>query len=271
MEELSIVSVNCKSLRSNMKFINELCNTNDIVLLQETWLLPSDLQILDSIHSDFLSVATSAVDTSSAIIVGRPYGGAAILYKKSLKVSANIQTDTPRLVAVEVTLRNNEPILIVCVYLPTCKTDNFDEYAECLGKVHGIIENSNCNSCLILGDFNAHPSSSFGRELSSFCTEYRYEQIDQKFLPADSYTYLSDAHGTTSWLDHCLATETISKCVENVSIDYSTTWTDHRPLKILLKVQGLTKFAIPENKTPNQYAWKPRSLLQTKHYTNNIV
>ena len=44
------------------------------------WLIPDDLYLLNTVHSDFLAYGQSAVDLSTDILVGRPYGGTAILY-----------------------------------------------------------------------------------------------------------------------------------------------------------------------------------------------
>jgi len=57
-----------------------------IVCIQEHWLLPNELCILSNIHNDLYSVGSSAVDISSGILVGRPYSGTAILYRKSLAI-----------------------------------------------------------------------------------------------------------------------------------------------------------------------------------------
>jgi hypothetical protein len=48
--------------------------------LQEHWLLPNELGLLANTHCDFYGVGNSAVDICSDILVGRPYGGTAILY-----------------------------------------------------------------------------------------------------------------------------------------------------------------------------------------------
>lgn len=73
---------------------------NDLILLQETWLLPTDLHFLNTIHESFNSVSTSAVDITQGTLIGRPYGGTAILYKNTLKCIA-IECDNPRLCAID--------------------------------------------------------------------------------------------------------------------------------------------------------------------------
>ena len=83
-ECLKLCSFNCRSIKNCYPVIADLCNVHDIVLLQEHWLLPDELTVLHNIHSDFHSHALSAVDVSSNILTGRPYGGTAILYHLSL-------------------------------------------------------------------------------------------------------------------------------------------------------------------------------------------
>ena len=72
LRDISVCSFNCRGFKNSLHTIHELCNNHDIVLLQEHWLLPCDLALLNTVHSDFLSTGLSAVDISSNILVGRP-------------------------------------------------------------------------------------------------------------------------------------------------------------------------------------------------------
>jgi hypothetical protein len=49
--------------------------TNHFMLLEETWLLPNEIDYLSSVHSDFYACGQSSVDISNNILIGRPYGG----------------------------------------------------------------------------------------------------------------------------------------------------------------------------------------------------
>jgi len=102
MEEhkLSICSFNCQSVKSSLTEVYELCERSDLVLLQEHWLLPGELACLNDIHKDFLSTRHSAVDVSKSVLVVRPYGGTAILYRKDLagRVST-VETSDSRITA----------------------------------------------------------------------------------------------------------------------------------------------------------------------------
>ena len=76
---LRIVTFNCRSVKNSMHDVTRLCETHDTVCLQEHWLLPNELCLLNNIHSDFYGVGSSAVDITTDVLVGRPYGGTAIL------------------------------------------------------------------------------------------------------------------------------------------------------------------------------------------------
>ncbi|CAH2101644.1 unnamed protein product [Euphydryas editha] len=79
----SLVTFNCRSLKRSVEGVRQLCKKADIIALQETWLLPHDLTYLASIDADFGSTGTSAVDTSNGVLVGRPHGGVALLWRKN--------------------------------------------------------------------------------------------------------------------------------------------------------------------------------------------
>lgn len=61
-----------------MEEVRQLCKRADIVALQETWLCPHDLPLLNTVDKDFGCTGISAIDTSSGPLIGRPYGGVAL-------------------------------------------------------------------------------------------------------------------------------------------------------------------------------------------------
>jgi len=42
------------------------------------WLLPFDLDVLNHVHDSWLGLGNSAVDISTQVLIGRPFGGRAI-------------------------------------------------------------------------------------------------------------------------------------------------------------------------------------------------
>jgi len=84
LTNISLCTLNCRSVKNSVVEISSLCNDYDIVFLQEHWLLPHDLDFLATIHPDYLAVGQSAVDIDKDVLVGRPYGGTGILYNRKL-------------------------------------------------------------------------------------------------------------------------------------------------------------------------------------------
>ena len=59
---LRLATFNCRSVKNCFPELYRLCDSHDFVLLQEHWLLPPELGMLNSVHPDFVSYAQSAVD-----------------------------------------------------------------------------------------------------------------------------------------------------------------------------------------------------------------
>ena len=81
---LKLVTFNCKNIKRSVEYVRKLCRSADIVALQETWLMPHDIHFLNDIDDSFSFTGKSAVDTSTGVITGRPYGGVALLWRKAV-------------------------------------------------------------------------------------------------------------------------------------------------------------------------------------------
>ena len=102
-----LASFNCAGVKPKLPYISSLCDQADIVFLQETWLMPHELSVLNSVHQDFNKHSISAVDTEQSILISRPYGGLTILYRKHLNISGSvINLDENRLVGFMVNHNN---------------------------------------------------------------------------------------------------------------------------------------------------------------------
>ena len=131
---MKIASYNCRSFKSSITDVKNLCDMSDICLLQEHWLFKDELSLLSSVHDDFHAFGVSAIDTKKDLFVGRPYGGTAILWKKSLAGSITPKTyNDPRIIGAELSWTFGI-CLILCVYLPTDCHENFDVFSYYLGK-----------------------------------------------------------------------------------------------------------------------------------------
>ena len=81
---LRVTSYNCRHLKSSIDNVRQLCDAHDIIFLQETWLTNDELSLLKCLRADFYADGVSAMDTTSVILIGRPFGGIGILWRKSI-------------------------------------------------------------------------------------------------------------------------------------------------------------------------------------------
>ena len=236
---IKIASYNCKNVKTSLTDISKLCEDHDVILLQETWLFEHDLCILSKMSNDFYAKGISSMNSNDGLILGRPHGGLCVMWKKTLGNSCKpiSYKDESRIMALELKC-GQESVLILNMYMPYCCADNRDEYVEYLSRMNHLIETADTNFVLAIGDFNADVSSHqlFGRELKMFVEEERLVLSDLNHLPLDTFTFFSDAHSTTSWLDHVVASKSAANLIENVMVRYDCISSDHLPLSISLSL-----------------------------------
>ena len=243
-EYLKVTSFNCNSFKSSIDAVQMLCKDNDILLLQETWLLENEIGMLNNVDDQFYGKGISSVDLSGAFLMGRPFGGLAFLYKKRLSPHVKIvDYADKRIFGLEVT-SGSLKMLIVNVYFPYECHNNFYEYVDYLGKMYSIIDTTDTPYVIVLGDMNADTymyldpgsgyDSVFGKEMLKFCDEHNLiiSDLDRLGCSDKVFTHYSDAHNTVSWLDHCIATVNAHKLITDVSIIGKFVVSDHFPLSI---------------------------------------
>lgn len=81
----------------------------------------------------------------------------------------------------------------------------------------------------------ADSGSVFANHLTRFCEDNNLTLSSGVLLPADSYTYISEAWHTSSWLDHCFSTADGHAALGNMCIKYWLALTDHIPLALHYK------------------------------------
>ena len=237
--QLRLASFNCRSVKNSVSDVQVLCETHDIILLQESWLLPHDISFLNSIHLDFISYGISAVDTSKGFHIGRPFGGLAILWRKSLGNAVTVKNyDNPRLLGLLVS-GPDVHCLIINVYMPTADPENHDLYQDYLGEINSIVAESGCSHVIIPGDWNARNDRVEFEWLRDFCNDADLIMTDVNRLPADSFTYVSESHSSTSWIDHVIMSSTADSVCTDMCIIYDLVISDHRPISFTLDIGDL--------------------------------
>ena len=190
---LTVSAFNCRSLKSSISEVRELCDTSDLVLLQEHWLLPFELDQLNTLHPDFFAMSKSAVDVHQSILRGRPYGGTAILFRKTLtEYITPVNSDDPRICALKYA-SSIGPVLFVCVYMPTDMNDfdSLERYNNTCAKISALFTDSDAVHLAIIGDFNCNINSRFYDTFLELAADNNLQLSDINRLD-NVFTYCSD-------------------------------------------------------------------------------
>lgn len=57
---------------------------------------------------------------------------------------------------------------------------------------------------------------------------------------SSTFTFVSAAHGSTSWLDHCICNPSLHSRIHSISVNYDVSVTDHMPLDVHFLFQPST-------------------------------
>jgi len=244
--------------------IQQLCDTSDLVFLQETWLASHELASLSNLDERFYAKGVTAMDSSEGVLRGRPHGGLAILWRKSLRGCSILDMYDSRLMCIEV--NNGEKLIkLVNVYLPVDHYENLDMYRYYLSKITSLVDELQSPYIGIFGDFNTNirsgTKSLFSKELNKLCVDENFIITDLAFCDESSFTFFSAAHSTVSWLDHFLSTVNTHGLVTDVTILYDYMSSDHFPMCVDLNVSKLTNLADSSNiaQTISRVPWQDLS------------
>ena len=96
----------------------------------------------------------------------------------------------------------------------------------------------------------------FGKLLTNFCAECSYLISDKLLLPADTFTYVSDCHGSSTWIDHCLPSASFHQAKRNMTVLQDIIMSDHRPLAFDISCADLPIIEIKTDlKLSNNVIW----------------
>ena len=236
---LRISSFNCHSIRKNVEVVKELMCKHHIVFIQETMLTEDDTGYLSLLNDNFEYAAVPSSINYNLDSCGRPQGGLAIYWNKSLKEYILPIFLNNRTMGIEFIIFEKR-ILFLNAYLP-CDyrdVDSLVSYRSALAEITVFLDNATADEVILTGDLNCDPNKGrFYREFTEFTHNFNFEMIDLQ-LPADSFTYLSPGNNTTtSWLDH-LVVSNVSN-ISGIQILYGMTLYDHIPLSFNLDIPNL--------------------------------
>ena len=206
---LSVITYNCKGFQSSSDYIKDVILESKplIMCLQETWHLQTNVSAFASLSPEYMFYDTSGVDCSESILAGRPYGGLAIFYKRSIAHNVkHIKTQSRRCCAVLVHEENCVPLMIINVYMPC---DNYStrtvcqDFCDVIAEIEELL-NDYDGAVLLCGDWNTDPTRSTAQ------TSYFHEFVERNHLhicwdhqnASVQPTYANDALHHYSCIDH---------------------------------------------------------------------
>ena len=229
---LCISSYNCKGFKyRNYNYLQKLFDKSDVLLIQEHWLYDFEFGNFSNVLTGSKYIAKSDMQ-NDVINYGRPYGGVAIIWKKSLVVEINeINTLSNRLCAIRITSHNLD-IILVNIYMPCNEYNLNDEFIEILFEVVTICNTYECSDIVIAGDFNCDISlndvraHSFADVLTSLKLDCL--TIDSKFNI--NYTFMNSLN-SKSLIDHfCVSKKIYESVISFAKCDDGDNLSDHLPL-----------------------------------------
>jgi len=249
--------------------ILEVLSSSDILCIQETWYTKQELPGLNRLHSDFHGCGVSTVDTRDGLIAGHAPGGVAILWHNRLDHCITpLDTKCDFATAVEVKI-GTKHFIVVSIYMPHQSAINEHRYADCLGAIEATIDAINSTCFVLMGDWNANPGdaeSLFARPMSAFCEDNNLIVSSNFLLPDDSYTYISSAWNSHSWLDHVVSSSDFHLIIEDMQVLYDISVEDHVPVMTLISVDRLPNVSHRTNDTSMFNHWMSASDAHYVHY-----
>ena len=203
MALLSIASYNSNGHGiDRFAYIKDICANHTFILLQEHWLLHSQLDKFN----DIPGICYHAVSgmPSNQLLSGRPYGGSAILWSDRFKGKIDpVQFQSLRICGVIVSTSDIN-ILLVSVYMPTDTTtdhNNMDEFNSILQEIVSLSASLDIYNVIIGGDLNtdmSRMSSLHTKALSDFLATNQYSSWINCSVNDIDFTFESKITGTKS-------------------------------------------------------------------------
>ena len=159
---ITLCQWNVHGVMFSTPYLSKLLNTykRQICAISEHWLYNDNVNFLNTIDKDFLSVAVcdSSLDEYSSYRRGK--GGVALMWHQSLCVTPLILSDEDKIIGICLHLTDCSDVYIFSVYLSNAKLGSgiFSEYADRLYVLY--MEYKQLGTVIILGDFNCEITGS---------------------------------------------------------------------------------------------------------------
>lgn len=232
-DKLRLISFNLHGYNQGCLTIHELISDldPDILLLQEHWLAPCNLDKFDTEFDEYFTFGCTAMTSAveSGMLKGRPFGGIVFLVKKNLRSSTEVVYCCERFAIIKVA-----SFLIVNVYFPCSGTTNrLLLLDDLLCELQTWIDKYSCVDLIIAGDFNSDLDrvDDASRKINRFCSYNSLARADIILSKPKLPTYVNTALDCESTIDFCLVSN-VDRVINFDVLDPHINFSDHLPVLI---------------------------------------
>ena len=183
------VTYNMHGFNQGCHYLKYLCSVSDFVFIQEHWLYPSNLHLMQRISNEFVCFSSSTMSsaTDRGIMTGRPFGGVAILVRSGYAKNCHLVQKADRFIVLKY-----GDILFINVYMP-CKSvgDFVDVYCETLACVSQIVSYTPHRAVVFRGDlkFDFNAGGEIFPHISQFMLQLGLSHTQDLFQVSSMYSY----------------------------------------------------------------------------------
>jgi len=273
--ELCIVSFNMHGYNQGAITVKDLIASNspDVFMLQEHWLTPANLVKFNSDFPDYTLFGSSALvnKVESGPLIGRPYGGTAILVKNDLLHVCTCIAVAERYVIIKI-----GDLLCINVYLPC--TGTIDGQLICSDVLNNIAlwrsQHTDCG-CIFGGDFNSDLDSPSHRSkyINTFLCDNYFSRCDLLYPSNVKFTYINESLNHYSKIDYIMYNNVHVRAFEITDPDVN--FSDHVPIIATCVVNISSKLSVSNSRSPELYAkrlrWDRADLQAYCNYTHSYL
>ena len=220
----------------------------DLIFLQELWLAPALMHKIQNFSSEYICYGVSAMEkaVSTGPLKGRPFGGTAILVRKSLGGAVRHASPFDRVVSVQIC-----NCLFINVYMP-CEDgaiSNLNLLNEILANVSNIIERSDAEFLIFGGDLNVNiidKATPHAVAIKDFLMTYKLIADCRACAPVTptennknvpTHTFSNEMLGRYSTIDFICVSKNLKKHVAAYyTVDSALNHSDHIPVGLGLYI-----------------------------------
>lgn len=270
---LRMISYNCRGYNvTKLPYIASLLTSCDILFLQEHWLSESQLHNLNNISSSHMSTGTCGFDNNE-ILMGRPYGGCAILWPVNLKGFTHfVDTNNRRLCSLRV-CNDDYKLLFINVYMP-CQSDNdaYNAYNGVLADIISVIDQFPDHCPILGGDFNVDLNKHVihSKLLMDVCADNDLRIATLHECCKIDFTY-NFCMSRFSFIDHFIVSAAMydTSIVDCLVRHDGDNLSDHDPIALSLNINW-SSIALSKRRVTVKVAWAKASQFDIGKYKHML-